>query len=74
MFHHYRLKKLFDNPNSKNIPASPCVGICTINKKTRSCIGCHRTLEEIGNWRNMTLIEKKSVIKKCKERLELSTS
>jgi len=74
MFHHYRLKKLFDNPNLKNIPASPCVGICTINKKTRSCIGCHRTLEEIGNWRNMTLIEKKSVIKKCKERLELSTS
>ncbi len=65
---------MFDNPNSKNIPASPCVGICTINKKTRSCIGCHRTLEEIGNWRNMTLIEKKSVIKKCKERLELSTS
>ena len=73
MFVYYRLKKLFDNKNSENIPASPCVGICTINKKTKSCIGCYRTLEEIGNWRNMTLVEKKSVIKKCKERLKLST-
>jgi hypothetical protein len=60
--------------NPENVPASPCIGICTIDKETRSCIGCYRTLEEIGTWRKMTLKEKRSVVENCTKRLKLSTS
>lgn len=35
-----------------NQPAieSPCIGICQIEKATRLCIGCARTLHEIAGW------------------------
>ncbi|MBM4228410.1 MAG: DUF1289 domain-containing protein [Gammaproteobacteria bacterium] len=35
-----------------NSPAidSPCVGICQIDKATRLCTGCARTLHEIAGW------------------------
>ena len=29
---------------------SPCIGICTIDPKSRFCLGCKRTIEEIGRW------------------------
>jgi len=30
--------------------ASPCVGICRIDARTRLCEGCLRTLDEIAAW------------------------
>jgi predicted Fe-S protein YdhL (DUF1289 family) len=32
------------------------------------CIGCLRTLEEIGAWRTMTLDQKKAVVEACADR------
>lgn len=29
---------------------SPCVKICVIHPETRLCIGCKRSIEEIGGW------------------------
>lgn len=30
--------------------ASPCVGVCSIDRETRFCLGCWRTIEEIAHW------------------------
>lgn len=29
---------------------SPCIGICQLHAKTRSCEGCFRTIDEIERW------------------------
>ena len=29
---------------------SPCVNVCSINKKTNLCDGCFRTLNEVSYW------------------------
>ncbi|MBL6616964.1 MAG: DUF1289 domain-containing protein [Reyranella sp.] len=29
---------------------SPCIGICTLDPKSGFCLGCKRTVEEIGRW------------------------
>lgn len=32
--------------------ASPCTGVCTLDGAGRYCLGCGRTLAEIGAWRD----------------------
>jgi predicted Fe-S protein YdhL (DUF1289 family) len=34
------------------------------------CIGCLRTVKEIGAWRTMTLNQKRDVVAACKARAE----
>ncbi|MGA1276042.1 MAG: DUF1289 domain-containing protein [Gemmobacter sp.] len=34
--------------------ASPCVKVCVIHPEARLCVGCHRTIEEIGVWARLT--------------------
>jgi predicted Fe-S protein YdhL (DUF1289 family) len=68
-----------DSPTSPpqpppDLPASPCVGICTIDPETKSCIGCLRTIKEIGAWRTMTLDQKREVAAACKARAEEAQS
>jgi predicted Fe-S protein YdhL (DUF1289 family) len=29
---------------------SPCIGICTLDRKSGLCLGCKRNIEEIGRW------------------------
>jgi hypothetical protein len=41
---------------------SPCIGICTINKDSRHCIGCKRTIDEIGRWVIMDDAERRRII------------
>lgn len=33
---------------------SPCTKICQIDPETRLCLGCLRSLEEIGGWSSMS--------------------
>ncbi len=47
---------------------SPCVSICTVDRASGLCIGCLRTLKEIGAWRTMTPSEKDAVVRACDER------
>ncbi len=58
------------NANPGNLPASPCVGICTLDRETKTCIGCFRTVTEIGAWRTMTLDQKREVVAACAVRAE----
>ena len=33
---------------------SPCVQVCVVHPETRMCIGCNRTIDEIGAWSTMS--------------------
>jgi predicted Fe-S protein YdhL (DUF1289 family) len=62
-----------DNPSDAEIPdedvvASPCVSVCTMDRTTGLCIGCLRTIQEIGAWRMMTMAEKRQTVAACAER------
>ena len=33
---------------------SPCTKVCQIDQRTKLCLGCFRTLDEIAAWGGMT--------------------
>ena len=47
---------------------SPCVSVCVIDKNTGLCMGCLRTIREIGAWRVMSNDEKRATVALCNER------
>ncbi|MGR4069804.1 DUF1289 domain-containing protein [Billgrantia sp. C5P2] len=47
---------------------SPCVSVCQL--KGDLCIGCGRTVEEIGQWKAMKRPEKMKTVKRAEERLK----
>jgi predicted Fe-S protein YdhL (DUF1289 family) len=57
--------------SQEDIVASPCVSVCTVDRDSKQCIGCLRTLQEIGRWRTMTNAEKRAVVDACAERAKL---
>ena len=34
--------------------ATPCVKVCVVDGATSLCLGCFRTLSEIGGWSSLT--------------------
>jgi predicted Fe-S protein YdhL (DUF1289 family) len=48
--------------------ASPCVSVCVMDKTTGLCMGCLRTLQEIGAWRVMTHDQKRATVAACEQR------
>ena len=63
-----RLGFLAKNAVNKDME-SPCVKICTYDPGTALCLGCGRTLEEIGAWFSMSDAERRAVMEKLPERL-----
>ncbi len=55
-------------PPAEDYVASPCVSVCVVDQATKSCVGCLRTIKEIGAWRVMTVEEKRAVVAACEER------
>ena len=49
---------------------SPCIKICTYDPGTGLCLGCGRTLEEIGAWFSMSDEERRTVMEKLPARLK----
>ncbi len=47
-------------PVPQGLPASPCVGICSVGSNG-VCVGCLRTLDEIARWRSMGEAERGAV-------------
>ncbi len=33
---------------------SPCIKLCTVHPVERICVGCYRTIDEIGGWSRLT--------------------
>jgi predicted Fe-S protein YdhL (DUF1289 family) len=48
---------------------TPCVNICRIDRASRLCEGCGRTLEEIARWRVLTDAERLAVMTELSERM-----
>lgn len=56
------------DPTDEDVVASPCVSVCTMDRASGLCIGCLRTIKEIGAWRTMTMAEKRATVAACAER------
>jgi uncharacterized protein len=49
-------------------PASPCLGICLMDPRTRRCRGCLRTIEEIAGWYTANNAEKRAILGRLEQR------
>jgi predicted Fe-S protein YdhL (DUF1289 family) len=48
---------------------TPCIKICTYDPDSGLCLGCGRTLEEIGDWFVMSDAERRRVMEELPTRL-----
>lgn len=42
--------------------ATPCVQVCVVDGASSLCLGCYRTLEEIGRWSRMEAAERERIM------------
>jgi hypothetical protein len=47
---------------------SPCVGVCSIDRETRFCLGCYRSMEEIAHWSRYDDARRLEVIEALRQR------
>jgi uncharacterized protein len=50
--------------------ASPCTKVCVMDAEQRYCLGCRRTLDEIGRWGGMSDAERQQVLDQLPARKE----
>lgn len=50
---------------------TPCIKLCKIHKEV--CIGCHRTLNEIAEWSDMSMEDRMKVMEEIKTRRSTHT-
>jgi predicted Fe-S protein YdhL (DUF1289 family) len=43
---------------------TPCISVCKIDKDTRICMGCKRTIDEISNWSRYSDEERNKIMKR----------
>jgi predicted Fe-S protein YdhL (DUF1289 family) len=48
---------------------TPCIKVCTLDARTRACLGCGRTIDEIAAWGTMNAAERKRVMEELPARL-----
>jgi len=48
---------------------TPCLKVCAVNGATDQCIGCGRTLAEIGGWTRFTAAERRAIMDALPERM-----
>ena len=49
---------------------SPCIKVCAVDGETGYCLGCGRTLVEIGRWASGTDEDRRAVMDELPDRLE----
>lgn len=47
---------------------SPCKKVCLVDPERSLCVGCFRTLDELGRWTAMSEAERQSVRGRLKDR------
>ncbi|MEZ5839481.1 MAG: DUF1289 domain-containing protein [Hyphomicrobiales bacterium] len=45
-----------------SVISSPCTKVCTMDPRTGLCLGCSRTLEEIGAWGQLSEGERQRIM------------
>jgi predicted Fe-S protein YdhL (DUF1289 family) len=53
---------------------SPCVNICTLDARSRACLGCGRTIDEITRWSTMTPADRSRVMAELPARMAAAKS
>ncbi|GAA3875248.1 DUF1289 domain-containing protein [Celeribacter arenosi] len=53
---------------------SPCTQVCQIHPDTRLCLGCARSIEEIGDWSRMTPEQRKTIMAELPSRSPAPTT
>ena len=48
---------------------TPCIKTCVVDPASRLCVGCGRTLAEIGGWIGFTPQERRQIMAELPERL-----
>ena len=48
---------------------TPCTKVCVVDPASRLCVGCGRSLEEIGRWTVMTADERRCIMAELPQRL-----
>jgi predicted Fe-S protein YdhL (DUF1289 family) len=48
---------------------SPCVKVCTLDPRAALCLGCGRTIHEIGHWTLMSADERRRIMAELPARL-----
>ena len=41
---------------------SPCIKICVIHPQERLCVGCYRSIDEIGRWSHYSPAERQAIM------------
>ncbi|MEM7767338.1 MAG: DUF1289 domain-containing protein [Pseudomonadota bacterium] len=49
---------------------SPCIKVCAVDGTTGTCLGCGRTLKEIGGWTRMNDAERTQIMAELADRME----
>jgi hypothetical protein len=49
---------------------TPCIKVCIVDGPTSLCLGCLRTLAEIGGWSAMTDVERAAIMRDLPSRRE----
>ena len=47
---------------ARNEIDSPCIKICVIHPQERLCVGCYRSIDEIGRWSHYTPAERQAIM------------
>lgn len=47
---------------------SPCISVCKMSTQTGLCLGCHRTLDEIARWSEMSDNQRRLIMQQLKQR------
>lgn len=42
--------------------ASPCIGVCRLDGRTQTCVGCGRTIAEIAAWPALDDAERRAIL------------
>ncbi len=51
---------------------SPCVGVCRVHAKTRFCVACFRTIDEITRWGGASDNDKRVIWQTLQQRYDAS--
>ena len=51
--------------------ATPCIHVCVVDGQSGLCLGCHRTLKEIGGWTRLSETERTEIMAALPERRSL---
>ena len=47
---------------------SPCMGVCQIDRDTKFCLGCWRTMAEIAHWSRYDDVQRVAVLDELRQR------